>query len=537
MLKLDKILGKGSYGVVYKGTYDDIPIALKRNFKDQSFGEIGVNILKEFDALNRLKHDKYIVDLIDIIYYNFNEETTTLTKITKNKTDCDEKIHFILELCDSNLHEYVCKEGENFRKIESLKYFMKNILLSLVWIHNKGIIHRDLKPQNILVKKNENGEILFKLCDFGMCLQNFGEITNTFGITTSYFRAPEICKKLPYDEKIDLWAFGSILFEVFSGKNLLHNVEDECEKILELFHKKLPSQINYTEKNLTETIANLRRLCNMTKAQVTKYNNQDPNFLNTFFEIMAKLLISDPDLRPTAEEVLTQYEDFFDNKVEDNITSFKNQGLNDIENNKKNYLEYSEEIKSLLSSNLNIREVRRKAFTVFEAIFKTKTFNEWYSNRIFFHSISLFDLYLLTFFKSDSLKNFKPLNNNLKNFKKIDLKSLFDSEEHSKISKNSFTHEEIFLRVYAILYTSTKFHEVFKIFDWKSFAPKNHYFHTKENKKFVEYFEIFLFKEVKEDSFHILNEYESLFFDKNIKPSEKIISYIFESTKKISDKI
>ena len=43
--------------------------------------------------------------------------------------------------------------------------FFSKIVLALDYLKSKNIIHRDVKPQNMLV----GYEVLFKLCDFGIC--------------------------------------------------------------------------------------------------------------------------------------------------------------------------------------------------------------------------------------------------------------------------------------------------------------------------------------------------------------------------------
>lgn len=77
-------------------------------------------------------------------------------------------------------------------------------------MHDLGICHRDLKPENILLKNDE-----VKICDFGSSkFLDKKEHKNTPYTVSRYYRAPElILASNFYDESIDIWAVGCILFE------------------------------------------------------------------------------------------------------------------------------------------------------------------------------------------------------------------------------------------------------------------------------------------------------------------------------------
>lgn len=58
---------------------------------------------------------------------------------------------------------------------EKLKDFSRQLLKTVIYLHEKNIVHRDIKPQNILVKFNRNsGQETLKLIDYGFStLSNF----------------------------------------------------------------------------------------------------------------------------------------------------------------------------------------------------------------------------------------------------------------------------------------------------------------------------------------------------------------------------
>lgn len=78
------------------------------------------------------------------------------------------------------------------------------------------IAHCDLKPENILLKKI--GKSGIKLIDFGTsCFLHQKYFTY---IQSRFYRAPEIVLGIPYNEAIDMWSFGCIMAELYTGTPL-----------------------------------------------------------------------------------------------------------------------------------------------------------------------------------------------------------------------------------------------------------------------------------------------------------------------------
>ncbi|MEO6235875.1 MAG: protein kinase [Vicinamibacterales bacterium] len=103
--------------------------------------------------------------------------------------------------------------------------------------HDLGIIHRDLKPSNI--KLRADGQI--KVLDFGLAkallpadvgganagaaLANSPTITSPFQMSqvgvilgTAAYMAPEQAKGKPLDKRVDIWAFGCVLYELLTAQ-------------------------------------------------------------------------------------------------------------------------------------------------------------------------------------------------------------------------------------------------------------------------------------------------------------------------------
>ncbi len=96
---------------------------------------------------------------------------------------------------------------------------------ALAKAHAAGIIHRDLKPANIIVTRD--GRI--KLLDFGLArrVQLTESESTTFTAEgeiagTPAYMSPEQAEGKPVDARSDLFAFGSLLYEMVTGQRAFH---------------------------------------------------------------------------------------------------------------------------------------------------------------------------------------------------------------------------------------------------------------------------------------------------------------------------
>ena len=94
-------------------------------------------------------------------------------------------------------------------------YHLVQMLLALLFMHDKHILHRDLKTQNVFIK---NG--LLQLGDLGIskALGTANDFASTC-IGTPYYMSPELFKNKPYNHKSDVWALGCVLYEMCCMKH------------------------------------------------------------------------------------------------------------------------------------------------------------------------------------------------------------------------------------------------------------------------------------------------------------------------------
>jgi serine/threonine protein kinase len=114
-------------------------------------------------------------------------------------------------------------EGEDLSKIIRNKQagdyktrvsIAQQVAKALEYIHRRGIFHRDIKPENIQI--NASGVV--KLMDFGIAkVQDLGMTRPGFMVGTPYYMAPEQVRGEEVTASTDIYAFGIVLFELFTG--------------------------------------------------------------------------------------------------------------------------------------------------------------------------------------------------------------------------------------------------------------------------------------------------------------------------------
>ena len=113
------------------------------------------------------------------------------------------------------LFDYVANSGSFSEPI--CRYYFKQLLQALTYLHMKGFSHRDLKFENILIDANYD----LKIVDFGFCCPLKGRDGSGYNrsyVGTPAYMAPEIIRRNFYKgEDVDLFAAAVIIFTMMSG--------------------------------------------------------------------------------------------------------------------------------------------------------------------------------------------------------------------------------------------------------------------------------------------------------------------------------
>ena len=202
-------LGEGGMGVVYEALDGHLgrSVALKLLPHDALANPARKQrFVQEAKAASALNHP-HIVTIYDI--------------------DCADGVNYIaMELIRGRTLEQALSRGK-LRLAEALKYGVE-IADALAAAHAAGIVHRDLKPGNIMI--TERGDV--KVLDFGLAkLTDPGDASEADETRTQLavtdegtvvgsapYMSPEQAEGRKVDARSDIFSFGSVLYEMLTGK-------------------------------------------------------------------------------------------------------------------------------------------------------------------------------------------------------------------------------------------------------------------------------------------------------------------------------
>ena len=86
--------------------------------------------------------------------------------------------------------------------------------------HDAGLIHRDIKPENLFLTRDEDGELLVKILDFGIAKSQGADSGTATGmmIGTAYYMSPEQFQGMKdLDYRTDVWSLACVVYEMLVG--------------------------------------------------------------------------------------------------------------------------------------------------------------------------------------------------------------------------------------------------------------------------------------------------------------------------------
>src|SRR5438445_6814436 len=122
--------------------------------------------------------------------------------------------------------------SEGVVPLEEALPIAKQIAEALEYAHEHGIVHRDLKPANIKLTHDGKVKVLdFGLAAFAQTAQASGDpaISPTLTLSatrtgmilgTAGYMSPEQARGLPADKRADIWAYGVVLYEILTGREM-----------------------------------------------------------------------------------------------------------------------------------------------------------------------------------------------------------------------------------------------------------------------------------------------------------------------------
>lgn len=274
-------IGKGAFATVYRvqtkregHLYAAKEIDKRRFIKN---GMLDVKFDNELKIMQNLKHPN-IVEYVDCKHH-------------------EHWIYIIMEFVSCGELSQELRSRTRLPEPE-VQQITRQMMHALRYLHRRGITHRDIKPDNILIASRS--PFIVKLTDFGLskCVSDQETFLKTFCGTLLYC-APEVYpdygtyasglqpkrrrsgepspKPSPYDDSVDMWSFGAVIFHLLAGKAPIAGRGDD---------------------------RGIQMLSNIMTKEIDFSPLQDQNVSQDAVDFIMRLLRRIPNTRPTETECL-----------------------------------------------------------------------------------------------------------------------------------------------------------------------------------------------------------------------------------------
>ncbi|XP_005215514.1 serine/threonine-protein kinase Sgk3 isoform X2 [Bos indicus] len=185
-----KVIGKGSFGKV---------LLAKRKLDGKFYA---VKVLQKKIVLNR-KEQKHIMAERNVLLKNVKHPFLVGLHYSFQTT---EKLYFVLDFVNGGELFFHLQRERSFPEHRA-RFYAAEIASALGYLHSIKIVYRDLKPENILLD--------------------------------SIYLAPEVIRKQPYDNTVDWWCLGAVLYEMLYGLPPFY-----CRDVAEMYDNILHKPLN-----------------------------------------------------------------------------------------------------------------------------------------------------------------------------------------------------------------------------------------------------------------------------------------------------
>lgn len=272
---IEKLLGSGANAKVFLGYQESDPqtkYAIKL-VNDESSNDEDINrdaIISEAKILQNFKHNN-IIKMYDL-------RADGILKVGE-KVDNVKHLYCVMQIADKGVFlDYLMSGGLLTEPVA--RFYFKQLVDGLIYIHNKGFAHRDLKPDNLLL--GTGYELL--IADFGHSTllqgkKGDGKLTSKLG--TPIYNAPEVGQKQYEGKPVDTFMAGVVLFIFLTANTPFKDGASKNDPFYKNFIELNPAGFWATHE---------KRLKNITFSPLLK-------------DLLSGLFTSDPTHRPTLEDV------------------------------------------------------------------------------------------------------------------------------------------------------------------------------------------------------------------------------------------
>jgi serine/threonine-protein kinase len=194
--RVERLLGSGGMGTVYKAFDPTLGRWVALKFLHRNDGTHAERFLREARAQARISHPN-VCQVHEV-------------------GEVEGRPYIAMQYVDGRSLGELCEE----LTLEDKVRLVRDVARGIHAAHRSGLIHRDLKPGNILLAREETGEVHPYVVDFGLAMvQDEISLSRTGMISgTPAYISPEAAQGRPLDRRTDVYSLGVVLYELLAGE-------------------------------------------------------------------------------------------------------------------------------------------------------------------------------------------------------------------------------------------------------------------------------------------------------------------------------
>ncbi|MBS1196604.1 MAG: protein kinase [Proteobacteria bacterium] len=238
-VSLSEILGEGSFGVAWDGSWQDKPVVVK--VLKETDDRATLDLIQEMTTQGQIQDDPNIPKVKGILFHE-GQGVVVMEKVA-----------------GSNLDSFFKKNNDALSNpVDRAKvalHLFGGTARALGTMHEKGMIHRDIKPANAMIDTNT---LEARLIDFGTSGRS--DLDEDIGGSPAFFSPEHLSKHMP--PAGDIFSLGSSLYQQMGGK-LWQGVGSVWQIAEDLQTGKKPGNFNDTSiwTPQTQSVRNLIEAC------------------------------------------------------------------------------------------------------------------------------------------------------------------------------------------------------------------------------------------------------------------------------------
>jgi serine/threonine-protein kinase len=201
--KIERVLGEGGMGIVYKAVHTTLgkPLAIKVLRPEVSKNEEIVQRFRQEAQSASQIGNPHIIDISDF------------------GTLADGSTYFVMEFLTGK--SLTAAQADGKFSLARTIHVVRQLAGALGAAHDIGIVHRDLKPDNVQLVERGGQKDFVKVLDFGIAkvggsTSKLTQAGQVFG--TPHYMSPEQCAGTNVDQRTDIYAVGVMLYEMACNK-------------------------------------------------------------------------------------------------------------------------------------------------------------------------------------------------------------------------------------------------------------------------------------------------------------------------------